>query len=48
MTKQERHRLVTSFVDIETKIFAIPFGCFGSIYFKEDLPAHLHGEPYTI
>ncbi|PGH15925.1 hypothetical protein AJ79_02092 [Helicocarpus griseus UAMH5409] len=40
LSKQERHHLVTSLVDIETKIFSIPFGHFGSIYFKDDVPSN--------
>ncbi|KAI9844752.1 MAG: Phosphotransferase enzyme [Sclerophora amabilis] len=47
MTKLERHRLITSFVDIETKLFALPFGYSGSIYYKEDVPSHLQGELYA-
>lgn len=41
MTKRERHTLATSFVDIEKKLFDIPFGATGSIYFKSDVPENL-------
>lgn len=47
MTKRERHKLATSFVEIEKKFFDLPFGSIGSIYFKKDVPAQLQGALYT-
>lgn len=47
LSKQERHYLVTSLVDIETKLFDIPFGHFGSIYYKSDVSLDLQRELYT-
>lgn len=46
MTKRQRHKLATSFVDIEKQFFDIPFGSIGSIYFKKDIPAELQGPLY--
>ena len=34
-------------VDIEKKLFNIPFGAVGSLYFKTDLPSHLQGPLYA-
>lgn len=47
LSKQERHHLVTSLVDIETKIFDIPFGHFGSIYYRNDVPSNLRQDLYA-
>ncbi|QSS55922.1 phosphotransferase enzyme family protein [Histoplasma capsulatum var. duboisii H88] len=47
LSKQERHHLVTSLVDIETKIFDIPFGHFGSIYYRNDVPSNLQQDLYV-
>lgn len=41
MTRRERHGLASSFVDIEKKLFDLPFSAVGSIYFKRDLPTNL-------
>ena len=46
MTKEQNRDLASSYVDIEVKLFSIPFGSYGSVYFKEDLPAHLQGPLY--
>ena len=46
LSKHERHYLVTSLVDIEKKLFDIPFGNFGSIYYKSDLPPDLQLDLY--
>ncbi|DAA75079.1 TPA_exp: Uncharacterized protein A8136_2177 [Trichophyton benhamiae CBS 112371] len=46
LSKHERHYLVTSLVDIEKKLFDIPFGNFGSIYYKSDLPPDLRLDLY--
>lgn len=47
LSKQERHYLVTSLVDIETKNFDIPFGHFGSIYYRDDIPSNLQHDLYA-
>jgi hypothetical protein len=47
LSKQERHHLVTSLVDIETKLFGIPFGHSGSIYYTKDVPSHLRKDLYA-
>lgn len=39
MSKRERHKLASSFVEIETKFIDIPFRSVGSIYFKRDVPS---------
>lgn len=41
MSKRKRHKLATSFVEIEKKFFDIPFRSIRSIYFKKDVPAEL-------
>jgi hypothetical protein len=46
MSKHERHTLASSFVDIEKRLFRIPFGSIGSIYFKGDVPSHLQAALY--
>lgn len=47
MTKQERHTLASSFVEIEKKFFDLPFNSIGSIYFKHDLPPNLQTPLYS-
>ncbi|KAE8151645.1 kinase-like domain-containing protein [Aspergillus avenaceus] len=47
MTKRERHRLASSFVEIERRYFDLPFRSIGSIYFKEDVPSHLQATMCT-
>ncbi|KAK2809204.1 hypothetical protein FQN50_004040 [Emmonsiellopsis sp. PD_5] len=47
LSKQERLHLVTSLVDIETKLFDIPFGHFGSIYYRNDVPSNLQQDLYA-
>ncbi|RAK86262.1 phosphotransferase enzyme family protein [Aspergillus costaricaensis CBS 115574] len=37
MSKRDRHKLASSFVEIEGKFFNIPFGSIGSLYFKTDI-----------
>lgn len=44
--KYQKKELVTGVVDIEKKLFNIPFACTGSLYFKKDLPLQLQGELY--
>lgn len=46
-TKYQKHALVTGIVDIEKKLFALPFASIGSIYFKKDIPTSLQGSLYT-
>ncbi|KAH8429875.1 phosphotransferase family protein [Aspergillus melleus] len=45
-TKYQKKALVTGIVDIEKKLFDIPFASIGSLYFKRDLPPHLQGQLY--
>ncbi|EEP79835.1 predicted protein [Uncinocarpus reesii 1704] len=45
-TKHQKHALVTGIVDIEKRLFALPFGATGSLYFKGDLPVQLRRELY--
>ncbi|GLA63040.1 phosphotransferase enzyme [Aspergillus tubingensis] len=37
MSKRDRHKLASSFVESERKFFNIPFGSIGSLYFKTDI-----------
>ena len=46
MTMGQNRDLVSNYVDIETKLFAIPFGSYGSIYFKDDVPPDLQAPLY--
>lgn len=39
LTPRERVSLVVSFVEIEKKLFDIPFGSYGSLYYKDNLPS---------
>lgn len=41
LTKKQQLTVVTEVVDIEKKIFCLPFSATGSIYFKKDLPSHM-------
>lgn len=45
-TKYQNKALVTGIVDIEKKLFNIPFGSVGSVYFKNDLPREWQGQLY--
>ncbi|PYI29808.1 serine/threonine protein kinase [Aspergillus indologenus CBS 114.80] len=45
-TKYQKKALVTGIVDMEKKLFDIPFASVGSLYFKQDIPAHLQGRLY--
>ncbi|GAD96296.1 predicted protein [Paecilomyces variotii No. 5] len=40
MSKRERHKLASSFVEIEKKFLDLPFCSTGSIYFKTDIPSN--------
>ncbi|KFY11109.1 hypothetical protein V492_04652 [Pseudogymnoascus sp. VKM F-4246] len=44
LTEKESVHLVTSYVEIEKKLFALPIDAYGSLYYKENLPAHLQVE----
>ncbi|PIG88580.1 hypothetical protein AARAC_000971 [Aspergillus arachidicola] len=46
MSKRERHKLASDFVEIETKFFNLPFQSTGSIYFKADIPPDLQAPLY--
>ncbi|KAJ5594732.1 kinase-like protein [Penicillium hispanicum] len=46
MSKRERHKLASGFVEIEKKFFSLPFGSTGSIYFKDDIPPKLQAPLY--
>lgn len=46
-TKYQKHALVTGIVDTEKKLFEIPFGSIGSLYFRKDLPSHLQSRLYV-
>lgn len=47
LTAKEQIRLVTSYAEIERKLFAFPFGSYGSIYYKYTLPQNLQGSLYA-
>lgn len=46
-TKHQKHALVTGIVDIEKKLFSIPFGAIGRLYFKRDIPRTLQAPLYS-
>ncbi|KAL4916390.1 hypothetical protein BDW62DRAFT_202719 [Aspergillus aurantiobrunneus] len=43
LAPKERVLLVTSFVEIEPKLFSIPFGSYGSLYYRYSLSSRLRG-----
>lgn len=45
-TKYQKKELVTGIVDVEKKLFNLPFASIGSLYFKDDLPRQLQGPLY--
>ncbi|OJJ43564.1 hypothetical protein ASPZODRAFT_2114104 [Penicilliopsis zonata CBS 506.65] len=45
-TKYQKKALVTGIVDLEKKLFNIPFASIGSLYFKKDLPREWQGQVY--
>jgi len=45
-TKYQKKALVTGIVDIEKKLFNIPFASVGSLYFKNDVPRQWQGQLY--
>ncbi|PLB47161.1 hypothetical protein P170DRAFT_511807 [Aspergillus steynii IBT 23096] len=46
LTPKERVRLVTSYVDIEQKLFSIPFGSYGSLYYTHTVQPNLRADLY--
>lgn len=46
LTKKQQLTVTTEIVDMETKLFSIPFNATGSIYFKKDIPSHLQTDLY--
>lgn len=47
LTPKEQLRLVTSYVGVERKLFSIPFGSYGSIYYSTSLPQHLQAHLHS-
>ncbi|KAM5464266.1 hypothetical protein MauCBS54593_007085 [Microsporum audouinii] len=47
LTPKEMLKLVTSYVDIEKKLFSFPFGAHGSLYYKDALPRNLQASLYA-
>lgn len=47
LTPKERVRLVTSFVEIERKLFSFGFDAYGSLSYKDSLPRDLQANLYT-
>ncbi|KMQ44666.1 hypothetical protein HL42_4674 [Trichophyton rubrum] len=47
ITPKEMLKLVTSYVDIEKKLFSFPFAAHGSLYYKETLPQNLRVDLYS-
>ncbi|KKZ62082.1 hypothetical protein EMCG_03445 [[Emmonsia] crescens] len=46
LTKKQQLTVATEVIDIEKKLFAIPFSSTGSIYFKKDLPPQMQTDLY--
>ncbi|EFQ99303.1 serine/threonine protein kinase [Nannizzia gypsea CBS 118893] len=47
ITPKEMLKLVTSYVDIEKKLFSLPFAAHGSLYYKDSLPQSLRSDIYA-
>ncbi|KFY76276.1 hypothetical protein V498_09687 [Pseudogymnoascus sp. VKM F-4517 (FW-2822)] len=47
LSPKERVRLVTSYVEVERKLFCLPIDAYGSLYYKENLPTHLQADIYA-
>jgi hypothetical protein len=47
LTQKERVRLVTSYAELEKKLFALPIDAYGSLYYRENLPSHLQADIYA-
>ncbi|PKY06695.1 hypothetical protein P168DRAFT_295685 [Aspergillus campestris IBT 28561] len=43
----QKHALVTGIVDVEKRLFSIPFGAVGSIYFKKDVETRFQAPLYV-
>ena len=46
LTPKERAHLVTTYVNIECKLFSLNFSSYGSLYYKANLPQHLQADLY--
>ncbi|KAI9672562.1 MAG: Phosphotransferase enzyme [Caeruleum heppii] len=46
LTTKQRYNLLRTYSELEVKLFDIPFGSIGSVYFKEDVPSHLQKDLY--
>ncbi|OBU00470.1 Phosphotransferase enzyme [Pseudogymnoascus verrucosus] len=44
---EDRVRLVTSYIELEIKLFSLRIDAFGSLYYKETLPPHLQADIYA-
>lgn len=44
---KEQLQLVTSYVNIERKLFSFSFGAYGSLYYRESLPQSLQADLYS-
>lgn len=47
LTPKERVNLVTSYVEVERKLFSIHFGAYGSLHFRDSLSRHLQADLYA-
>ena len=47
LSPKERVRLVTSYVELERKLFSLTIDAFGSLYYNENLPPHLQADLYA-
>ncbi|KFY43429.1 hypothetical protein V494_01999 [Pseudogymnoascus sp. VKM F-4513 (FW-928)] len=47
LTKKESVHLVTSYIEIERKLFSLPIDAYGGLYYKENLPSHLQADLYA-
>ena len=47
MSKKEQVIVTTGIVDVEKKLFEIPFGSIGSLYFKKDIPSEFQADLYV-
>ncbi|KAI1947402.1 hypothetical protein LOZ57_003128 [Ophidiomyces ophidiicola] len=47
LSAKERVNLVTSFVNIEKRLFSFRFGAHGSLHYKKNLPQHLQANLYA-
>ena len=47
LSQKERVRLVTSYVEVERKLFSLPIDAYGSLYYKGNLPPHLQADIYA-